>query len=52
MKISNHTNSLENFRNSFVLDGLEEHTLYEVLLQAYNDLGSSDPSPVALARTR
>ena len=39
-------------RNSFLLDGLEEFTLYEVLLQAYNDLGSSEPSPVVLARTR
>ncbi|XP_059099411.1 protein sidekick-like isoform X3 [Tigriopus californicus] len=39
-------------KNSFVIDGLEEFTLYEVLLQAYNDLGSSDPSPVVLARTR
>ncbi len=35
-----------------MLDGLEEFTLYEVLVQAYNDLGSSDPSPVELARTR
>jgi len=39
-------------RNSFILDNLEEFTQYEVLLQAYNDLGSSDPSPPALARTR
>ena len=72
--------------NYFVLNGLEESTLYEVLLQvsrekltifweefaivnkyflvfpthsnfslnfqAYNDLGSSEPSPVVLARTR
>ena len=38
--------------NSFVLEDLEEFTLYEVLLQAYNDLGSSEPSPVELARTR
>ena len=25
--------------NSFVLDDLEEYTLYEVILQAYNDIG-------------
>ena len=37
--------------NSFVLEGLEEFTLYEIILQAYNDLGSSEPSPVELART-
>ena len=48
-----HSISIEDpTRNSFVLDELEEFTLYEVLLQAYNDLGSSDPSPVVLARTR
>ena len=48
-----HSISIEDpTKNSFVLDGLEEFTLYEVLLQAYNDLGSSEPSPVALARTR
>ena len=38
--------------NSFLLDGLEEFMQYEVLLQAYNDLGSSEPSPVVVARTR
>ena len=48
-----HSISIEDpAKNSFVLDGLEEFTLYEVLLQAYNDLGSSEPSPVVLARTR
>ena len=48
-----HSISIEDpTRNSFVLDGLEEFTLYEVLLQAYNDLGSSDPSPVVKARTK
>ena len=48
-----HSISIEDpTKNSFVLDGLEEFTQYEVLLQAYNDLGSSEPSPVALARTR
>ena len=48
-----HSISIEDpTKNSFVLDALEEFTLYEVLLQAYNDLGSSEPSPVVLARTR
>jgi protein sidekick len=37
--------------NSFVLDKLEEFTPYEIVLQAYNDLGTSDPSPVVLERT-
>jgi protein sidekick len=48
-----HSVSIEDpSRNSFVVDGLEEFTEYEVLLQAYNDLGSSEPSPVVVARTR
>ena len=48
-----HSISIEDpTKNSFVLNDLEEFTLYEVLLQAYNDLGSSEPSPVVLARTR
>jgi protein sidekick len=48
-----HSISIEDpSKNSFVLDVLEEFTLYEILLQAYNDLGSSEPSPVVLARTR
>ena len=48
-----HSISIEDpSKNSFVLNDLEEFTLYEVLLQAYNDLGSSEPSPVVLARTR
>ncbi len=48
-----HSLSIEDpTRNSFILDGLEEFTVYEVLLQAYNDLGSSEPSPVVVARTR
>ena len=48
-----HSISIEDpTKNSFVLDGLEEFTLYEILLQAYNDLGSSEPSPPSLARTR
>lgn len=39
-------------KNSFVLKGLEEFTLYEIILHAFNELGSSDPSPGVLARTR
>ena len=38
--------------NSFIVDGLQEFALYELILQAYNDLGSSDPSPAVTARTR
>lgn len=38
--------------NSFILDGLEEFTLYEMIVQAYNDVGSSQPSPSATERTR
>ena len=38
--------------NSFVLEGLEEFVLYQVLVQAYNDVGTSLPSPPALERTR
>jgi len=37
--------------NSFVLDQLEEFTEYEVILQAYNDVGTSDPSKVSIIRT-
>jgi protein sidekick len=33
--------------NSFVLDDLEEFTPYEEILQAFNDVGTSDPSPIA-----
>jgi protein sidekick len=38
--------------NSFVLEGLEEFALYQVLVQAYNDVGTSLPSPPAQERTR
>ena len=38
--------------NSFVLEGLEEFTLYQVIVQGYNDVGSSLPSPPAMERTR
>ncbi len=48
-----HSLSMEDpTRNSFVLDKLEEFATYEVLLQAYNDLGSSEASPPVRARTR
>ena len=38
--------------NSFVLEDLEEFTIYQVIVQAYNDVGSSQPSPPATERTR
>eukprot|EP00090_Calanus_glacialis_P041134 TRINITY_DN7227_c0_g1_i2.p1 TRINITY_DN7227_c0_g1~~TRINITY_DN7227_c0_g1_i2.p1 ORF type:complete len:2186 (-),score=220.82 TRINITY_DN7227_c0_g1_i2:579-7136(-) len=47
-----HSLSIENpAANSFVLDELEEFTLYEIILQAYNDVGTSQPSPVVIERT-
>lgn len=38
--------------NSYVIASLEEYALYEITMQAYNDVGSSSPSPRALERTR
>lgn len=38
--------------NSFVLEDLEEFTIYQVIVQAYNDVGTSQPSPPASERTR
>lgn len=38
--------------NSYVLDGLEEYAWYEVLMQSYNDVGSSSDSPAVIKRTR
>lgn len=38
--------------NSHVIVGLEEYALYEISMQACNDVGSSPPSPRALERTR
>ena len=38
--------------NSFVLEALEEFTLYAMIVQAYNDVGSSLPSPSATERTQ
>ena len=47
-----HSISIDNpAANSFVLDELEEFTLYEVILQAYNDVGTSDESPVVKDQT-
>ena len=47
-----HSISIDNpAANSFVLDELEEFTLYEVILQAYNDVGTSDESPIVKERT-
>ncbi|XP_065171276.1 protein sidekick-like isoform X3 [Atheta coriaria] len=38
--------------NSHIITKLEEFALYEITMQAYNDVGSSTPSPKALERTR
>lgn len=38
--------------NSFILEDLEEFTVYQVIVQAYNDVGTSQPSPPAQERTR
>ncbi|XP_067013442.2 protein sidekick isoform X2 [Anabrus simplex] len=38
--------------NSHVLEGLEEFTEYLIIMQAYNDVGSSEASPAAVERTR
>ncbi|KAI4461154.1 titin [Holotrichia oblita] len=38
--------------NSHIVAGLEEYALYEIMMQAYNDVGSSSPSAQALERTR
>lgn len=38
--------------NSHVLDGLEEWTLYEITMNACNDVGNSIRSPKAIERTR
>lgn len=38
--------------NSHVLDNLEEYAVYEVIMNACNDVGNSRDSPVALERTR
>jgi protein sidekick len=38
--------------NSYVLENLEEFSLYEVIMTAYNDVGASEESFPALERTR
>ncbi|XP_014223021.1 protein sidekick isoform X2 [Trichogramma pretiosum] len=38
--------------NSYVLENMEEFALYEVVMYAYNDVGSSVNSPKAIERTR
>lgn len=38
--------------NSHVIVGMEEYALYEVSMQACNDVGCSVPGPKALERTR
>lgn len=38
--------------NSFVLDSLQKFTQYNITMNAFNDVGSSGPSPQAFERTR
>ncbi|XP_034937975.1 protein sidekick isoform X2 [Chelonus insularis] len=38
--------------NSYVLEDMEEYAVYEIIMQAYNDVGFSVPSPKAVERTR
>lgn len=38
--------------NSHILNNLEEYTQYQVIMTAFNDVGTSLPSPAALERTR
>lgn len=38
--------------NSHIINNLEEYALYEITMQAYNDVGSSSSSPKAVERTR
>ncbi|XP_044271077.1 protein sidekick isoform X2 [Tribolium madens] len=48
-----HTATIEDHTaNSHVITGLEEFALYEVSMQACNDVGCSMDGPVALERTR
>lgn len=46
VKIDDHT------ANSHILDKLEEFTQYEISIQAYNDVGSSEASALAVEWTR
>lgn len=44
---------LENHNaNFYVIEELDEYTEYEVTVEAYNDVGSSAPSPPVVERTR
>ncbi|KAG1663046.1 Protein sidekick [Nymphon striatum] len=47
-----YTRQTDHNANSFVLNNLEEFVQYEVGMQAYNDVGSSPFSPLAVERTR
>ncbi|CAG9861808.1 unnamed protein product [Phyllotreta striolata] len=48
-----HSSTIEDHTaNSHVIIGLEEFALYEVKMQACNDVGCSTPGPTALERTR
>jgi len=38
--------------NSYVLENMEEYADYEIVMQAFNDVGSSAASPKAIERTR
>lgn len=38
--------------NSYVLENMEEYADYEIVMQAFNDVGSSMASPKAIERTR
>ncbi|KAG7208959.1 hypothetical protein KM043_015128 [Ampulex compressa] len=38
--------------NSYILENVEEYALYEIVMQAFNDVGSSVLSPKAVERTR
>ncbi|XP_044015450.1 protein sidekick isoform X2 [Aphidius gifuensis] len=38
--------------NSFILYNMEEYELYTITMQAYNDVGTSLTSPIAIERTR
>ncbi|XP_029040610.1 protein sidekick isoform X3 [Osmia bicornis bicornis] len=38
--------------NSYILENMEEYALYEIVMQAFNDVGTSTLSPKAIERTR
>lgn len=38
--------------NSYVLENMEEFTFFDIIMQAFNDVGSSSLSPIARGRTR